>query len=60
MLDNGHNLNVLPAAQLREGYKLSAKLMTHYGLIVKLRQGSGKDWQGMAPMAKGLNARTLA
>ena len=21
MLDNGHNLNVLPAAQLREGYK---------------------------------------
>ena len=21
MLDNGHNLNVLPGAQLREGYK---------------------------------------
>ena len=24
--------------------------------IVKLRQGSGKDWQGMAPKAKGLKA----
>ena len=25
-------------------------------LIVKLRQGSGKDWQGMAVKAKGLKA----
>ena len=24
--------------------------------IVKLRRGSGKDWQGMAPKAKGLKA----
>jgi len=24
--------------------------------IVKLRQGSGKDWQGMALKAKGLKA----
>ena len=24
--------------------------------IVKLRQGSGKDWQGMAVKAKGLKA----
>ena len=28
--------------------------------IVKLRQGSGKDWQGMAHKAKGLKASTLA
>ena len=28
--------------------------------IVKLRQGSGKDWQGMAVKAKGLKASTLA
>ena len=26
------------------------------GKIVKLRRGSGKDWQGMAPKAKGLKA----
>ena len=25
-------------------------------IIVKLRQGSGKDWQGMALNAKGLKA----
>ena len=25
-------------------------------VIVKLRRGSGKDWQGMAPKAKGLKA----
>ena len=24
--------------------------------FVKLRRGSGKDWQGMAPKAKGLKA----
>ena len=24
--------------------------------VVKLRQGSGKDWQGMAVKAKGLKA----
>ena len=24
--------------------------------IVKLRRGSGKDWQGMAPKAEGLKA----
>ena len=29
-------------------------------LIVKLRQGSGKDGQGMALKAKGLKAQTLA
>ena len=29
-------------------------------LIVKLRQGSGKDWQGMAVKAKGVKALTLA
>ena len=29
-------------------------------LIVKLRQGSGKDRQGMAPKAKGLKAETRA
>ena len=28
--------------------------------IVKLRQGSGKDRQGMALKAKGLKAKTLA
>ena len=28
--------------------------------IVKLRQGSGKDWQGMAVKAKGVKALTLA
>ena len=27
-----------------------------YIIIVKLRQGSGKDWQGMAVKAKGLKA----
>ena len=27
-----------------------------YKYIVKLRRGSGKDWQGMAPEAKGLKA----
>ena len=27
-----------------------------YDIIVKLRQGSGKDWQGMAVKAKGLKA----
>ena len=25
-------------------------------IIVKLRRGSGKDWQGMAPKVKGLKA----
>ena len=30
------------------------------GIIVKLRQGSGKDGQGMALKAKGLKAETLA
>ena len=29
-------------------------------VFVKLRQGSGKDWQGMAVEAKGLKALTLA
>ena len=29
-------------------------------IIVKLRQGSGKDRQGMAFKAKGLKASTLA
>ena len=29
-------------------------------LIVKLRQGSGKDWQGMAVKEKGLKALSLA
>ena len=29
-------------------------------LFVKLRQGSGKDWQGMAVKAKGVKALTLA
>ena len=29
---------------------------TNLVLIVKLRQGSGKDWQGMAVKAKGLKA----
>ena len=29
-------------------------------IIVKLRQGSGKDWQGMAVKAQGLKALTLA
>ena len=31
-------------------------LVTLYSFIVKLRQGSGKDWQGMAVKAKGLKA----
>ena len=31
-----------------------------FGTIVKLRQGSGKDRQGMAVKAKGVKALTLA
>ena len=27
--------------------------------FVKLRRGSGKDWQGMAPKAKGLKLKLL-
>ena len=29
-------------------------------VFVKLRQGSGKDWQGMAVKEKGLKALSLA
>ena len=35
-------------------YRVSSKT------VVKLRRGSGKDRQGMAPKAKGLKASTLA
>ena len=35
-------------------YSFNVKLLIL--LIVKLRQGSGKDWQGMAVKAKGLKA----
>ena len=34
----------------------SSSSLSSINLIVKLRQGSGKDWQGMAVKAKGLKA----
>ena len=35
-------------------------LFRYYVNVVKLRQGSGKDWQGMAVKEKGLKALSLA
>ena len=38
----------------------AAMKLAEYLVIVKLRQGSGKEGQGMALKAKGLKAQTLA
>ena len=42
------------------GLVTSQESKVHIIVIVKLRQGSGKDRQGMAVKAKGLKALTLA
>ena len=44
-----------PAENLKLAYNLVEMLIASH-LIVKLRQGSGKDRQGMALKAKGLKA----
>ena len=50
-----------PSTRLAKlGCLLVMKIVESVQIFVKLRQGSGKDWQGMAIKAKGLKASTLA
>ena len=50
----------MPQALHRDAEKNLKKVGVTLYYIVKLRQGSGKDQQGMAVKAKGLKASTLA